>query len=104
MAVDAEEDILAIWRYVAHVDSVGRADRLIDELRTSCLSLSAFPDRGHLPPELERIGIGEFREIHCKPYRIIYRLVEGDVFVHCVLDGRRDLQLLLVERAIRPRF
>jgi toxin ParE1/3/4 len=43
----------------------------------------------------------EFREIHFKPYRIIYQIIDKRVFVHCVLDGRRDLQELLERRMLR---
>jgi toxin ParE1/3/4 len=42
-----------------------------------------------------------FREIHFKPYRIIYQIVESDVYIHAVLDGRRDLQELLEIRLLR---
>jgi toxin ParE1/3/4 len=54
-------------------------------------NLFGMANRGHTPPELERIGIYEYREIHYKPYRIIYQIIESDVYVHCVLDGRREL-------------
>ena len=57
--------------------------------------------RGHPPPELERIGMLDFKEIHYKPYRIIYEIYKSEVFVHCILDGRRDLQELLHKRVLR---
>ena len=38
-----------------------------------------MPDRGHLPLELERIGILEFREVFYKPYRIIYQIIGNNV-------------------------
>jgi len=34
-------------------------------------------------------------------YRIIYEVVESNVFVHCVLDGRRSLQELLEMRLLK---
>ncbi|MCG8343889.1 MAG: type II toxin-antitoxin system RelE/ParE family toxin, partial [Chlorobiales bacterium] len=61
-------------------------------------------DRGHCPPELERIHVREYREIHFKPYKIIYRMHEQKVFIYGVLDGRRNLQELLIERLIRARY
>ena len=60
-----------------------------------------MPERGRIPPELERIGIREFRELILKPYRIIYSMAKNQVLVYCVLDGRRDLQDLLEERLLR---
>ncbi len=98
---DAEADILDIWKYVARHDSVQQADSLLDGLQEACQTLALFPDRGHCPPELQRVHVLEYRELHYKPYRIIYRTIDRKVFIHCVLDGRRDIQVLLFERLIR---
>lgn len=101
LTTDAEEDILDIYNYVALHDSAGKADYLFERLQETCLSLETHPDRGHLPPELERINVRDYSEIHFKPYRIIYQIRNKEVFIHCVLDGRRNLQDLLLERLLR---
>ncbi len=98
---DAERDLFEICRYVAANDSKEKADRLQDNLEKTILKLETTPDRGHLPPELERIGVSEYREVFFKPYRIIYQVGGREVFVFCVLDGRRDLQDVLQERLLR---
>lgn len=98
---DAEKDLWEIYLYVAQNDSVEKADRLLDNLERAILKLETLPERGHFPPELERIGVREYREIFFKPYRIIYEVIRSEVFVHCVLDGRRDLQDLLQRRVLR---
>ena len=97
----AKRDLLQLHKYVALNDSLEKADRLIDDLQRTCLRLKTMPERGRIPPELGTIGIREFREIMLKPYRIIYNVVKSEVFVYCVLDGRRDLQDLLEERLLR---
>jgi toxin ParE1/3/4 len=98
---DAEEDLYEIYNYVAVYDSVEKAEKLLTKLEETCNSLSTFPKRGHIPPELERIAVLDYREIHYKPYRIIYQIIESVVYIHCVLDGRRDLQELLEKRLLR---
>ena len=98
---DAEEDIVGIFSYIASNDSVERADHVLEKLQETCSTLEYFPHRGHVPPELERIGVHNFLQIHFKPYRIIYTISDNKVFVHCVLDGRRDLQDLLQRRLLR---
>ena len=98
---DAEEDLYEIYNYVAVYDSVKKAENLLTKLEETSNSLSTFPTRGHTPPELERIGVLDYREIHYKPYRIIYQIIESVVYIHCVLDGRRDLQELLEKRLLR---
>ena len=97
----AKQDLLRLHSYVAAGDSVAKADKLIDDLQKACSRLKTVPERGRILPELERIGIREFREIILKPYRIIYGIVKSRVFVYCILDGRRDLQDLLEERLLR---
>ena len=57
--------------------------------------------RGHVPPELDRMSVRDYLEIHYKPYRIIYQIFGNKVFIHCVLDGRRDMEDLLQRRLIR---
>ncbi len=101
LVADAERDLLDIYRYVAQNDSVEKADRLLENLEKTTMKLETMPLRGHFPPELERIGVLEFREIFFKPYRISYQVIKSDVYVHCVLDGRRDLQDLLQKRVLR---
>ena len=98
---EAEHDLVDIYRYVALHDSVEAADHLLDELEKLCTSLSMTPQRGHIPPELERVAVTSFLEVHLKPYRVIYEIRGSQVFVHCVLDGRRDLQSLLGRRLLR---
>jgi toxin ParE1/3/4 len=98
---DAEKDLLDIYRYVVRNDSVDCADSLIDKLEKTILRFETLPHRGHVPPELERIGVLEYREVFYKPYRIIYQVIKGSVYVHCVIDGRRDLLDLLQQRILR---
>ena len=98
---DAEEDIFNIYNYVLFNDSEEKAEYVLSKIEEMCLSLSKYPNRGHVPPEFERLGVYSYKEIHFKPYRIIYEVTESIVYIHCVLDGRRSLQELLENRLLR---
>ena len=98
---DGEDDLFDIYSYVALNDSIERADRLYEALKRVCYSLRTAPRRGHIPPELRDIGVAQFREVRYKPYRIFYSIEGKAVTIHCVLDGRRDMQTLLEERLLR---
>lgn len=98
---DAEADMRDIYQYVLENDSAESAIRLLQKIEETMVKLETMPARGHVPPELERVGVMDFREVHFKPFRIIYEIRGTDVFVHCVLDGRRDLQELLYRRMLR---
>jgi toxin ParE1/3/4 len=98
---EAEKDLLDLWAYVATNDDGDKADSLLHHLEQTCRDLAHMPDRGHIPPEMERLGIEAYREIHYKPYRVIYEVAGREVFVYAVLDGRRDLQSFLERRLLR---
>jgi toxin ParE1/3/4 len=101
LIADAEQDILELYKYIANSDTIEKAEYVFKNIEKKCSSLNAFPNRGHYPPELERIGIYEYREIHFKPYRIIYQVIDSNVYIHCVLDGRRELEEILERRLLR---
>ncbi len=97
----AERDLENIYSYIAEHDSVERSNVVVSELTRVCASLAEFPERGNIPAELRALGIAEFREVHYKPYRLIYTVNDGRVVIYCILDGRRDMQSLLEQRLLR---
>jgi plasmid stabilization system protein ParE len=52
-------------------------------------------------PELGRLHIQQYRELVSPPHRIIYRVHGSRVLVLAVLDARRSLEDLLLDRLIR---
>jgi len=101
LAVDATRDIEDIYRYIAAHDDIVNADRVLLALEDMIAALADFPQRGNVPKELMSIGITDFREVHFKPYRIVYRINGNQVVVYCAVDGRRDMQSFLQRRLIR---
>lgn len=98
---DAKKDLFELYRYVCVNDSQTAADSLSGHLEKLCEQLCNFPARGHFPPELESIGVMTYREVHYKSYRVIYDSLNKMVTIHCIFDGRRDLQELLLRRILR---
>jgi toxin ParE1/3/4 len=101
LTADAERDIEEIHRYIGEYDGAMNADRVLARLEEQCRRLEYLPARGNVPRELLRLGIKEYRQVHYKPYRIIYRIIGQRVIVYCILDGRRDMQSLLQRRLLR---
>ena len=97
---DAERDIAEICAFIASSDSVASARLVLKRLLSAADSLSALPDRGVIPNELRALGINEFRQVYFKPYRLIYRVVEPQVVIFVIADGRRSLQSLLARRLV----
>ena len=96
----AEQDIEAIYDYIAEFDNPANADYVLEQLLETTAKLAVMPDRGSYPKELLSLGIKEYRQVFFKPYRLIYRVTGRDVLVYLIADGRRNLQSLLAHRLL----
>jgi toxin ParE1/3/4 len=97
---DAERDLDDLLNYIATYDSPENADRVLDRLLEVAEGLSTNPERGSVPKELRSLGIQEYRQSFFKPYRVIYRVVDEQVVIYLIADGRRDMQSLLARRLL----
>lgn len=96
----AERDLEELYDYIAAHDTPGNAARVLDRIENALQSLTTFPERGSHPKELLALGIRDYRQTFFKPYRLIYRIAERRVYVYLIVDGRRDMQALLVRRLL----
>ena len=95
---DAARDLDELYDYIALHDMPRKADYVLGQIEKAFSKLSEFPERGAYPKELLAIGIREYREIFFKPYRIIYRLMDKNIYILLIVDGRRDMQSVLQRR------
>ena len=93
----AQQDLTEIVEYIAQ-DSVGDALAILQKLETKAALLITLPNRGRIVPELLHTGISQYRELVNAPWRIIYRVENKQVLIMAVLDSRRDLQTVLLNR------
>ena len=98
---DAVHDLEALYDYLSEHDLPAKADHVLGQLEAVFASLAEQPHRGAMPNELQALGLKEFREVFFKPYRIIYRIDQQQVYVLLIADGRRDMQTLLQQRLLR---
>ena len=98
---DATHDLEEICDYIDRHDEPDRADYVLEQFEKAFSSLSEYPERGNYPTELLDIRIREYRKIFSRPYRIIYRVMENNVYVLLIANGRRDMQTLLQRRLLR---
>jgi toxin ParE1/3/4 len=97
---DAARDLEELYDYIALHDASRKADYVLDQIEKAFSKLSEFPERGAYPKEMLTLGIREYRQIFFKPYRILYRVMEKNVYVLLIVDGRRDMQSLLQRRLL----
>lgn len=99
-AAVAEKDLLGIVKFIAR-DDPAEALKILKRIKDGTARLDHSPKRGRIVPELLKQGISKYREIVIKPWRLIYR-VEGErVYVLAVIDGRRNVEDLLLERFLK---
>ena len=96
----AKADLNDIYQYIKGNDSIDSADYVLDNIEALFDSLSEQPQRGSFPRELSELGIKEFRQVLFKPYRLIYSTTDKQVFIYCILDGRRDIRSVLERRLL----
>ena len=100
LTAGALADLQEIAEYIATHDSPAHAGHVLNRLEEAVAGLAELPERGSHPKELLELGIREFRQVFFKPYRLIYRVAGAKVYVHLVVDGRRDMQSLLSRRLL----
>lgn len=97
----ALKDLNEIDSYITEKSSERIARQIYFDIKRSCVSLEKFPLRGHEPPELITRRNPGILEIHCKVYRIFYRIMEKNVYIISIIDGRRNVSELLKKRLLK---
>ena len=77
------------------------AKKIFELLSERINSLKYFPSKGRIVPELLEYNINEYRELIESYWRIIYRIENEIVEIFTVIDSRRNVQDLLVEKLKR---
>jgi addiction module RelE/StbE family toxin len=96
----AQQDLTEIIDYIAQ-DSIADALAILHKLEAKAALLITLPNRGRIVPELLHTGISQYRELVSAPWRIVYRVESKQVLIMAVLDSRRDLQTVLLNRMAR---
>ncbi|MDR2868991.1 MAG: type II toxin-antitoxin system RelE/ParE family toxin [Deferribacteraceae bacterium] len=102
----AKSNLKEISSYITINNSADIADNVIAEIKKLIASLKELPNRGSYVKELEEAGNDRYRQLHYKPYRIIYTVDDGKgiVFIHTIIDGRRDLNTVLKQIFIHNKL
>ena len=96
----AQDDLKQIIEYIA-IDSPGNAQQILRKMRQKASGLYTSPEHGRIVPELKDQGIHTYRELAVAPWRVIYRISDTTVFVLSVIDSRRNVEDILLDRFIK---
>ena len=96
----AASDLSGIVEFISNENPDAARD-LLAKIIKSCRSLNTFPRRARIVPELRSFGITIYRELVVEKYRIQFRIKNKDVYVLSVLDSRRNLEDILLDRFLK---
>lgn len=98
---DAQEDLLSLQEYM--LDKWGETDGRHAE--NEIFEKLARVDTGLLTgapvQELAAVGIFEYQNVLTSHHKLVYRRLNGDVYVYAVAGHRQDFPTLLMKRLLK---
>lgn len=101
MLKSAENDLKELKAYVSKNFSVETWGVTYAKLKEAIRNLQEFPQAGVIPEELEKLNLTQFRQVLSGMNRIIYEVRQDMIYIHMVVDARRDMRSLLTRRLLR---
>ncbi|WP_113907122.1 type II toxin-antitoxin system RelE/ParE family toxin [Aliidiomarina celeris] len=93
-----------LQRYMTQYLGVNEAQQLVRSLITTCVEqLGALPLQYPVCPELDMLGVSDYRQITYQAYKILFRVDEtsGNVIVMAFLRQRQSAQQLLIDYVLK---
>jgi plasmid stabilization system protein ParE len=95
----AREDLDEIVEFIAQTN-MAYAIKVLDKIEAEVKKLNIFPKRGRIVPELEKYGYVLYREVIVDYWRIIYRAENDIVYIMVIIDGRRNVEDIILKKII----
>jgi plasmid stabilization system protein ParE len=93
----ARDDLDEIIEYIAQ-ENMPYAVKVLDKIELAAKNLNVFPKRGRIVPELGKYGYILYREMIVDYWRIMYKIENDIVYIMAILDGRRNVEDILLKK------
>ena len=97
----AEHDLKELRNYIVKNFSLKTWQNTYDKIKEVIRNLKTFPYTGSIPEEIEKLNLSQYRQVISEMNRIIYEVRQDTLYIHIIVDGRRDLTSLLTRRLLR---
>jgi toxin ParE1/3/4 len=97
----AEQDLKELRAHLVKGFSLGTWQDTYGKLKIAMRTLKDHPLSGNIPEELKMLNLCQYRQAVSGMNRIIYEVRQDILYVHIIVDGRRDLKGLLTRRLLR---
>lgn len=95
----AIDDVTAIREYLLENESPSFVEKVTEQILGEVASLSIWPNKGVLVPELEDLQLINFRQLLAGQHRIIIERAPHDTcYIHIVAHTTRNLGALIRRR------
>lgn len=95
-----KKDLREIVEYDYEVNRT-YSEKIFRKLVERISELEGFPEKGRVVPELQDHNIATYKELIEDPYRIIYKVLNDEVLLVSVIDGRRNVENVLIKKLQR---
>lgn len=99
----AEQDLQSLRRYVIEKFSEKVGNEVYAKVRDAILGLEDNPNLGRLIPELETLGLNNYRYMLVeKKNKVIFEIFEprNEIYIHLICQDREDFNTVLIRRLL----
>lgn len=97
----AERDLKDLRSYLVKNFSPDVWRDTYGKLKEAIRHLQHFPLSGGIPDEIEKFGLTRYRQVVSGMNRIIYEVRQDGIYIHMIIDVRRDMAALLTRRLLK---
>lgn len=97
----AEHDLKDLRSYVVKNFSSDAWQDNYTKLKESIRNLKTFPLAGGIPDEIAKLNLSQYRQLVSGQNRIVYEVRQDRIYIHMIVDVRRDMHALLTRRLLR---
>ena len=97
----AEQDLKELRAYILENFSIDTWLASYTKIKGVIRNLQNFPQAGSIPKEIEKLNLTQYRQVLSGMNRVIYEVRQDVVYIHIVVDARRDMSSLLNRRLLR---
>jgi len=97
----AEHDLKDLRSYIVKNFSSEIWRETYATLKESIRNLQDFPLSGSIPDEIEKLHLSQYRQVVAGLNRIVYEVRQDTIYIHMIVDARRDMNALLTKRLLR---
>ena len=97
----AEQDLKELRSYLLKTFSADTWGTTYPKIKEAIRNLQNFPQAGCIPEEIEKLNLTQYRQVLSGMNRVIYEVRQDVIYIHIIVDARRDMNALLTRRLLR---